>query len=291
MLARDVATQAIRWAPKTLFTGAVGVGARLTVPRAARRPLYTAFARAVGASIGEVELPLEDYPSFGAFFSRRLKAGARSISDTDTEVLCSPCDGAVACSGEVTDGRLFQAKGRDYSLEALLADPGLTREFAGGSYMTIYLSPRDYHRVHSPLDGEVQGYTYVPGTLYPVNPIVVDRVDGIFARNERIVIRMTTAAGPMAVVLVGATGVGNIVLSYPGVSLEGRDLRRNGVLRRLDHDPVAVSKGDELGAFALGSTVIMVLPKGASFEPLQVGDPVQFGQVLGTAPSEGSERG
>jgi phosphatidylserine decarboxylase len=255
-----------------------------------RRPLYTAFARWYGAQLDEAELAPEDYPSFGSFFARRLRPGSRTLP-SDPDAVIAPCDGALAARGEADGETMIQAKGHDYSLVDLVVDAELGERLENGTYLTYYLSPKDYHRVHAPLAGAVLGYRYVPGTLFPVSPRFADEIDGLFVRNERVVIEMDTARGPVAVVMVGATGVGNMELTYlPGEPVESRAFRGKGPVRVRHESPVAVARGDELGAFHLGSTVVVIFsPGSASLEDdLDVGDPIRFGRTVARRRAGGS---
>jgi phosphatidylserine decarboxylase len=257
----------------------VGWGATQTLPTPLRRPAYRAFARAVGVDLAEAELDLRAYPTLGDFFARRLRQGARRI-DPASEAIIAPCDGKLAALGSIgasgVDGTLAQAKGRHYRLAELVADDDFARTLSGGAYATIYLSPRDYHRVHAPIDGRLVGYDYLPGELWPVNPHVANRRDGLFARNERVVIRLATRVGAIAVVMVGAMGVGNIRLVHAADSVTWR---RSGERRRIELD-VAVGKGAELGAFRLGSTVVLVFPPGRA--ALDCGETLKFGERIGS---------
>ena len=274
------------------YSALVGWGAGRALPSRLRGLAYRAFARAVGANLDEVELELGSYPSLGDFFARKLRHGAREV-DAAPGAIISPCDGVVAARGTAAEGALVQAKGRMYRLAELVADAGLAAQLTGGSYATIYLSPRDYHRVHAPADAQIVGYDYLPGALWSVNPRVAARRDGLLARNERVVIRMN--AGPLgnvALVMVGAGGVGNIRLApglgmapgLPGVGVNASDSaawRGAREPRRVELSGVTVARGDELGTFWLGSTVVLV------FEPHkvelagEVGDAVRFGQRIG----------
>jgi phosphatidylserine decarboxylase len=252
------------WKPVGWYASLIGWSARRTIPRSLRKPVYGAFSRAVGADVGEAEHQLDHYPSFGEFFARRLRDGARTF-DLAPDVLAAPCDGLMAVSGIVDDGTCVQAKGHQYRLAELLADEDAAGRFNGGWYTTIYLSPADYHRVHAPIDGTIVGYDYVPGALWPVKPYFTRNVQGLFAKNERAVIHLETAVGPVAVVMVSAVGVGNIYLS--AADTDSRDWRSEGEQRHIELPaPVEVARGDELGAFLLGSTVIVVMPPG-SFDP------------------------
>jgi phosphatidylserine decarboxylase len=274
-----VALDAVRRAPKGLFSDVVGWGARRRLPRSLRRPLYTAFARVAGADLAEVERPLEEYPSFGAFFARRLADGLRPLPDDPAALVC-PCDGRLAAAGTIDGGTLLQVKGRHYSLGELLGDPERAARYDGGGYATIYLSPRDYHRVHSPIGAALTGYDYLPGARFPVMPYFAERVDGLLCRNERVVLHLEGDAGAAEVVMVAAIGVGNLALSRPAV--ESRRFKRSGGPRRERFAGLPLRAGDELGAFELGSTVVMVFePDRARLEAPAIGEVLRFGQPLG----------
>lgn len=270
-----VTVGSLRWAPKSAYSSVIGATARRTIPRPLRAPLYRAFAAAVGARLDEVGAPLPSFASFGDFFARPLVDGARPIAAAP---VVAPSDGAIGAAGTVTAGTLIQAKGIDYRLEDLVVDRQLAAALQGGQFATIYLSPRDYHRVHAPVRGRVTAYHYIPGLRWPVSPTFVERVDRLFAVNERVVIEVASPWGPVAVVMVAATGVGNVWLAHVGH--DTRPWRRTGAYRR---EPIAaaVEPGDELGAFLLGSTVVMVLPPGAPRLDLPaVGASVRCGAAL-----------
>ncbi len=264
-----------------LYGALVGWSASRPVPPALRPAAYRAFARAVGADLSEAELDLRAYASLGDFFVRRLRAGARTI-DPAADAIISPCDGVVAALGVATDGTLIQAKGRNYQLAELLADDELAADLTGGVYCTTYLSPRDYHRVHTPVAGRVTGYDYLPGALWPVNPKVAARRDRLLSRNERVVIQLDAGPlGKVAVVMVGASGVGHIDLAHLGTSTGPWRSAHARVRTPLD---AAIARGDELGAFRLGSTVVVVFEPGAVARAT-VGEAaaVRFGQRLLTS--------
>jgi phosphatidylserine decarboxylase len=275
------AVGALRWAPKGLYSAAVGWGARMTIPRRLRPLAYRAFARRVGASLDEVELPLEEYESFSQFFARRLSAGARPIH-AEPAAIVAPCDGKVAALGVVTEGRMIQAKGRDYALAQLLGDEALSAKLMGGPYVTIYLSPANYHRVHAPISADLVGYSHMPGTLFPVNDLFSRSVEGLMATNERVVFHLRTEVGMVAVVMVAAIGVSNIEITHD--ALETRYLRRRKRSpHRVDFErPIPVERGEELGIFHLGSTTILIFePNRIHSSSLRVGDTVQLGQEIG----------
>jgi phosphatidylserine decarboxylase len=252
------------------------------------RPLaYRAFARAVGANLDECEKELREYESLGDFFTRGLREGARTI-DADPRSIISPCDGVVAALGTAAEGALVQAKGRNYRLADLVADEDLAALLEGGAYTTIYLSPRDYHRVHAPVDARIESYDYLPGYLWPVNPRLANRRDGLLARNERVVIRLNSPqVGHVAVVMVGAAGVGNIRLTQGPDSAE---LRATGERHRIELPNLTVERGGELGAFRLGSTVVMIFEPGRAELAGAVGQAVQFGQRIGRTLSSNGGR-
>jgi len=265
------------------YSAVVAWGANQTLPPGLRGPAYRAFARAVGANLDEVELDLTGYSSLGDFFARRLRPGARPV-DPAPDAIISPCDGVIAARGVAAAGELFQAKGRMYRLAELVADAELAARLTGGAYATVYLSPRDYHRVHAPADARVLGYDYLPGALWSVNPRVAARRDGLLARNERVVIRMHGALGHIALVMVGAGGVGNMRLAEAlGGEVDSDRWRAAREPRRVELSGVEVARGDELGAFRLGSTVVVVFEPGRAELVGEIGDPMRFGVRLGRA--------
>lgn len=266
--------------PGAIYSAFIAWAASRDVPVRLRPFAYRAFARAVGANLAEAELELTEYASFGDFFARRLQHGARTV-DPARDAIISPCDGVVAASGASTHGTLVQAKGRDYTIAELVADDELAARLEGGDYVTIYLSPKDYHRVHAPVRGHLVSYDYLPGALWPVNPRVAAQRDRLLSRNERVVIRLNAGElGHVAVVMVGASGVGNIALAH---GPDSATLRATSERRRVALDGIAVERGDELGAFRLGSTVVMLFEPGkVALDDLVESHVVRFGRRLGT---------
>lgn len=195
------------------------------------------------------------YKTFNAFFTRKLAQSARNINQGD-QVVVSPVDAAVAAIGEVRHGVLFQAKGKYYSLASLLADDhDLAEYFYDGLYLTAYLSPRDYHRVHMPYAGRLVKMTYVPGKLYSVNNQSAAAINNIFARNERVIFEFESDLGPFVMIMVGATIVGSVVTPWHGaVTYKPRQEHTWSYQK----EPIDLAKGDELGCFQLGSTVILL---------------------------------
>ena len=223
------------------------------------------------------------YLSFNDFFTRTLGPEARPLAADPTAVL-SPADGAVSQAGQIRDGRIFQAKGRDYALEELLGgDKDWVQRFAGGAFATIYLSPRDYHRVHMPVTGELKRMTYVPGRLFSVNPATARIVPRLFARNERVVSLFESEVGPVAVILVGAIFVASMDTVWAGNLTPGP---RH--VRTWDYpdgkQPVRLARGEEMGRFNMGSTVILLFPKDkvAWSETLVPGAHVRMGDAIGS---------
>lgn len=225
---------------------------------------------------------IASYPSFNEFFTRPLKAGARPLADAD--FLC-PVDGAISQFGPIERDQIFQAKGHSYSTTALVGgDRDLAARFENGSFATLYLSPRDYHRIHMPCDGRLTRMIYVPGTLFSVNPTTARGVPGLFARNERVVCVFDTANGPFVLTLVGATIVGSMATVWHGVV----NPPRPGVVRewRYDEQNVVLRKGEEMGRFLLGSTVVMLFPKNAlAFNPEWAPTrAIRMGEAMGQRP-------
>lgn len=230
------------------------------------------------------------YLSFNDFFTRALRPGARPLASAD---LICPVDGAVSQCGRVEVDQIFQAKGHSYSTTALVGgDAALAAQFAHGSFATLYLSPRDYHRIHMPCDGTLRRMIYVPGDLFSVNPATARGVPGLFARNERVVCVFDTARGPLVLTLVGATIVGSMATVWHGVL----ERSRQSTVREWTYEdatnPVFLRQGQEMGRFLLGSTVVMLFPKGplafnASWQP---GGAVRLGQCMAScAPDERTE--
>ena len=281
MVRDEVLFEALKLLPKNLVSRVAGELAELPLPPGARGVVNRTFAQLAGIDLSEAERAPESYPSLNAFFTRHLKPGARPIDSRDPEVLVSPVDGRITQFGPIVEDTLIQAKGREYTLTSLL-DSGLeAARFRGGSYATIYLSPRDYHRIHCPISGQVTKVSYIPGQLFPVNNFSVQRVDELFAINERLISFIETPAMQRAaVVKVGATCVGKISLSYHPI-LSNQPFRRRQDIE-LDAS-VEVAHGDELGLFNLGSTVIVLIANpDFAFDPQLIdGQMVRLGQRLG----------
>jgi phosphatidylserine decarboxylase len=268
--------------PKQALTQLAGALARRESGAATTRVIRWFIGR-YGVNMAEAAEPdPAAYPSFNAFFTRPLKPGARPIAAADW--IC-PVDGAISQFGRIEAGRLFQAKGHDYSATALVGgDAALAGRFADGHFATLYLSPRDYHRIHMPADGRLVRMIHVPGALYSVNPTTARGVPGLFARNERVVcVFESSGSGPTGtwvLVLVGATIVGSMATVWHGVV----NPPRPGHPRewRYGDGEVVLRQGDEMGRFLLGSTVVLLLPPGPlAFNPAwQPGGAIRLGEPM-----------
>ena len=268
--------------PQHLLSRCTGFLAGLRGPLWLKNGLIKRFIRHFGVDMTEAAEPdYTRYACFNDFFTRPLREGARPLADAD--ILC-PADGAISQLGDITNGLLFQAKGRYFSAEDLLGgDQARAAQFQGGQFATIYLSPKDYHRVHMPVAGRLTGTCYIPGQLFSVNTVTAQNVDRLFARNERLVCYFDTAHGPMAMILVGAMVVAGIETVWSGqvapppkrpVSVDYENLP----------EPVELARGAEMGRFMLGSTVILLFPEGAmGFDDRYLaGTSTVMGQALGS---------
>ncbi len=241
------------------------------------------FIRRYGVDLSTAQLDTpEAFVDFNHFFTRALKPGQRPVVEAPGEIAC-PVDGAVSQAGPIEGDTVFQAKGHHYSLQALFGgDEALAHRFAGGHFATLYLSPRDYHRIHMPLDGRLQQMVHIPGRLFSVNPATARTVPGLFARNERVVTVFGTTAGLMALVLVGAINVASIETVWAGevTPPAGRRVRQ-WVYE--DEEAITLDRGDEMGRFNMGSTVIVVFgPNAVTWDPaIRPTAPLRMGQRLG----------
>jgi phosphatidylserine decarboxylase len=273
--------------PQHLLSRLVGKLAETQIPWL-KDLLISRFIAQYNVDMNEAADPdYRNYQNFNAFFTRALKDGARPIATGAQDIAC-PADGAISQLGQIIDGRIFQAKGQDYSLLQLLGgDREAAALFSGGSFATVYLSPRDYHRVHMPLAGTLQSMTYIPGALFSVNTTTAENVQGLFARNERAVCLFETEAGPMAVILVGALIVAGIEtvwdgqIAPPPSGIKTTDYRKGA-------REIYLEKGAEMGRFKLGSTAIVLFGKDQVqwAEKFSATTPTRLGEVLGTLSSD-----
>lgn len=223
------------------------------------------------------------YPSFNAFFTRQLESSARPIADGNSDIV-SPVDGEVSQAAPIKQGRMIQAKGRDYSLLELLGgDVNLASLFEEGYFATIYLSPRDYHRIHMPMDGHLRKMSHVPGRLFSVSQYTTESVPNLFARNERVISLFDTQAGPMAMILVGAIFVGSMETVWDGVVTPVRHRISSWEYAPQSAQQLTLRKGEEMGRFNMGSTVILLFSKGriAWDEIMTNGESLKMGQRIG----------
>ena len=267
--------------PKGMLTRVAGRVARGRRGAATTR-LIRWFVRRYGVDMSEAAEPdVAAYASFNDFFTRALRPDARPLAQAD---LVCPVDGAISQFGRIRGNQIFQAKGHDYSTPALLGgDAGLAAQFDDGHFATLYLSPKDYHRIHMPCAGSLRRMVHVPGELFSVNPTTARGVPGLFARNERVVCVFEGAAGPFVLVLVGATIVGSMATVWHGVV----NPPRPGRVRewRYDADDAAaveLAQGAEMGRFLLGSTVVLLFPPGGlAFNPAWMpGGAVRMGEMM-----------
>lgn len=222
-----------------------------------------------------------DYPTFNDFFMRELKSGARSIN-LESNTITSPCDGEVSQCGTIENGSLIQAKGKYFDLKKLVGgDPALEEKFLEGSFATIYLSPKDYHRVHMPCTGTLDESIYVPGELFSVNQTTAQHIQGLFARNERLVNVFETHHGAMGSIMVGAMLVAGIETVWSGQVVPPKDALP--IYKASAQTPINLNKGEEMGRFKFGSTVILLFPEGVMdwHENFIAGSKVQMGETIG----------
>ncbi|HET7746395.1 MAG TPA: archaetidylserine decarboxylase [Vicinamibacteria bacterium] len=252
--------------------------ADLRLPRPVLRQLIAAWVRAYKVDLSEIADPVDSYPTFNAFFTRRLREGARPIA-RERGTIVSPTDSRVNSIGAIpAGGRLDQVKGRSYLVEKLLGDPAEAALFASGVHATLYLSPAMYHRVHSPVDGRVRAWRYIPGRLFPVNVMAVRHVDGLFTVNERVVVHIDSEEfGRVAVIMVGAANVGRMTLAFHHLVTN----RGGPPALIVPPEPIPIARGEELGAFNLGSTVVLLVaePRLHAADVVE-GDLVRMGQAL-----------
>ena len=287
--------------PKNAISRAMGWLASRRLPGPLQRLELALFVRLAGVDSRELARPLASYDSLQAFFTRALAPGARPLEGGE-ETLVSPCDGAWSASGRVEGGTILQVKGRRYRVADLLGSEEAARSFEGGTFATLYLSPRDYHRFHAPAAGRITRLAYRPGNLWPVNTIGLHGVDGVLARNERICawlevepetpvlpiggIAETPAAGQgaaarsIAMVAVGATMVGSVRLAFDG--LQTNRPGASAVDRALGALGPKLARGEEWGHFAFGSTIVLLIPPGLyALDTKPIGTPVRLGRAIG----------
>ena len=267
--------------PKRVLTEMAGKFANLR-GGALTHAVIRKFIAQYGVDMSEAaDSRVESYPTFNEFFTRPLRDGVRPIANAP---LVCPVDAAISQFGPIEDDQIFQAKGHSYSTRALLGgDQELAHRFDHGHFATLYLAPKDYHRIHMPCEARLRRMIYVPGDLFSVNPLTARHVPSLFARNERVVCIFDTAFGPFVNVLVGATIVGSVATVWHGVvhPPRSRDIRE----WRYDDQQIVLGKGAEMGRFLLGSTVVMLFPRNVvTFVPdWAPSRPVRLGEAMATA--------
>jgi phosphatidylserine decarboxylase len=279
---------ALRLLPKNAISRLAGRIVSLRLPVLLQRCQIRAFGRFFGVDWSEIRDPITSFRSLQDFFVRALLPEARPV-DADPDAFVSPCDGAWGESGIVKEGMLLQIKGRPYSLGALLGDGASAEHFEGGSYSTLYLSPRDYHRFHAPCDVRIARLRYLPGTLWPVNRAGVEGVDALFAQNERICAFMdlpdSGRRNALCIVAVGATLVGKVRVNFDSLSsnLPGAAVQERIYAEEAPH----LARGEEWGRFEFGSTLVVIAAPGvAELEVHEPGTSVRMGARIGTLQQE-----
>lgn len=258
--------------PKNAASRGMGHLARLRLPAWLHRFIVRRFVAKYRVDLSECQGGIDDFPTLADFFVRALRPDARPV-DPRPEVLVSPVDAVVHMVGQVRDGGYPQAEGR-YASVAELVGQDAAPEWEGAPFAILYLSPRDYHRVHTPCAARVRALRYLPGQLWPVFPVATRKVEGLFGRNERLVFELETAFGPVVEAMIGAFGVGRMsTVVHPQVSNQGEEGRRI----ELDAE---LPRCAELGRFELGSTVILLLPPGRAEWTIQPGQPVRLGREI-----------
>ncbi|HEY0707688.1 MAG TPA: archaetidylserine decarboxylase [Polyangia bacterium] len=271
-----------RLAPQRALSQLIGWSATRNLPGPAGQAVVSSFARQYGINVDEAEKPLSAYGSLQEFFTRKLRADARPLP-ADPNVVVSSADGRVVETGIIRGGQLIDAKGVGFSLATLIADEAAARRLEGGAYAITYLSPRDYHRVHTPVGGTLVAWHHVPGLLFPVNERSVAREPMLFSKNERLVTVLEGEAGLAAVVMVAAVGVGHMTASYDPEVATHDDRFSDGIVRsRHFHEPITLNRGDEIGIFNLGSTTIVVFEPGrVQLDVMAPGTAVKMGAPIG----------
>jgi phosphatidylserine decarboxylase len=245
------------------------------------QPLIRFFSKKYNIDLSEAELDVADFKTFNGFFDRRLKKGARRI-DPGAKSVVSPVDGTILSLGSLSDGIIIEAKGTGSKLDDLLCMPGFKQRFIDGDFIVIYLSPRDYHRIHAPLGANIIGYSHIPGRLYPVNSFAVNNIDRLFSTNERLITYMETRKNRVcALVKVGATNVGSIRVTYEDSLRTNRFFSRK--TKEMFLKGIPIEKGEEIAWFELGSTVILLFEKNmAKLGDVKAGDRILLGEAIAT---------
>ena len=242
-----------RFLPKNHLSYIVGLLVHIKLPGFLNRLIIANFAKAYRINVDEAEFSYGEYPSLGEFFVRKLKPGLRPVG---LAWALHPADSVITQAAKMTNGQLIQAKGKTYSVESFTKDAKALEKYADGTFLTYYLCPTDYHRVHSPVSGEIKRAVHIPGALWPVNSWSTDNIHELFSVNERVLVEIQTDRGLVGVMFVGATNVGQIILSFDS-EIVGNQLL-SAAVKEKNYSGVQIKKGDELGMFRMGSTVVML---------------------------------
>jgi len=264
--------------PWNSLSRCVGRLSYIRIPKSLRRPVIRGVARALGADLNDAELPPEAFPTVQDFFVRRLRPGSRPQPECQ-RIITSPVDAVYSQAGTVESGKITQIKGLSYNLTELIRNRVWADRFINGTYVTLYLQPRDYHRIHAPYTGRLAAVEHVPGLLLTVNQWGVRHVPNLFTVNERVTTFFETDVGPIAVVKIGATSVGSIRLRC--CALQTNRPWNSYIYNELDAVAPIISRGDEIARFELGSTVVVLFERGSvSLEPIDAGRRVRVGEPL-----------
>lgn len=270
----------VHFLPKKLLSYWMGRLMHVKLPKPLAHWSVRTFGKYYQINFDEAEKSADEYSSIGDFFVRRLKQGVRPIADSP---LLHPSDSVIAQVGEIQQGHCIQAKGKTYTVAGLCADFEWAKKYEDGLFLTYYLCPTDYHRVHSPVDGKIQRLRHVPGHLWPVNNWSTENIENLFAVNERIILEIESRLGSCLMVFVGATNVGQIRLAFDSEIIT--NIRGDEVPREKEYNPpIEISRGQEVGTFYMGSTIVMIYPKTIrmqrnDWESFQ-NRKVQYGQAL-----------
>jgi phosphatidylserine decarboxylase len=269
---------ALKIFPKEFVSRLMGMLSEKRLPKIILVPWISAYCMLFGVEMSESKKDVYDFSTFNEFFTRELKSGLRKTDATKKSVI-SPVDGRITEFGAIEKNTLIQAKGKTYTLESFLESAEYAKKFENGSFITIYLAPKNYHRIHAPISGKITGYQYIPGSLFCVSKMSSEVIDNLFSKNERLITYMESQKGIIAIAKVGACIVGKIRASYESAAF---DTSSNMKLKKTYSKKIPVKKGDEIGWFEIGSTVVLLFEKGAiSFEELARGTEIKMGQKIG----------
>ncbi|MBU4246490.1 MAG: archaetidylserine decarboxylase [Nanoarchaeota archaeon] len=265
--------------PKEFISRALGKLAKKKLPKIILIPWISSYCVLFGVNMSESKKDAYDFQTFDEFFTRELKSGIRKIDVSKNSVI-SPVDGKMMEFGAIEKNMLIQAKGKIYMLESLLEDGALASKFENGSFLTIYLAPKNYHRIHAPISGKIAGYQYIPGSLFCVNKISSETIENLFSKNERLITYLECRKNTIAIVKVGACVVGKICATYENAAF---DTSCNMALKKTYSKKIPIEKGEEIGRFEIGSTVVLLFESGViTFGDLVRGAEIKMGQKIGT---------